>query len=98
MWSMTFTRTGLTVADFNDVSVNGSVGKNGFYSAAHIQGIADTACNDGRTDELCSSGWIAGDPNFPPSEVPLPAAAWLFLSGLIPLAGFLRKRREVLEV
>jgi hypothetical protein len=34
----------------------------------------------------------------PPAEVPLPAAAWLFMSGLIPLAGFMRKRRAALEV
>jgi hypothetical protein len=100
VWTVTFVRDGLTVADFDDTSVDGPAGKTGFYSAAHIQGIDPTVCNEQPPEtlapELCDSGWIAGDPSFPPTEIPLPAAAWLFLTGLFPLAAFLRKRRETL--
>lgn len=101
VWSVIFTGTGLTAADFEAVSVNGPPGKTGFYSAAHIQGIASTLCNE-QDDEtpgtdFCSSGWIAGSPDgFPPTEIPLPAAAWLFMIGLVPLAGFLQRRRAAL--
>jgi hypothetical protein len=51
--------------------------------------------NNGNPRELSHISFYDTE-GVPPDEVPLPAAAWLFLSGLIPLAGFLRKRREVL--
>jgi hypothetical protein len=60
----------------------------GYYSSAHVQGIATGA----------GSGKLGPDDPFGPTEVPLPAAAWLFMAGLVPLAGFLRKRRAALEV
>jgi hypothetical protein len=67
-----------------------------YYSLAHVQGIAGPDCP--ARDPNCSSGWVSPEDPFGPTEVPLPAAAWLFLSGLVPLAGFLRKRREVFAV
>jgi len=51
-------------------------GSGPFYAAAHVQQIG--ASN--------ASGWVA------PSAVPLPAAAWLLLSGLSALTSFARRR------
>jgi hypothetical protein len=64
-----------------------SGGQFAFFSLAHVQGIPGGL-----------SGWVSPEDPFGPSEVPLPAAAWLFMAGLVPLAGFLRKRRAALEV
>ena len=70
VWSVTFMRPGLTVADFSALSVGGPVGKTGFLSAAHVQGIpAGTG-----------SGWLA------PVPVPAAALLFLSgLAPLAPL-------------
>lgn len=70
------------------LSVNGPVGKNGFVTAAHVQGIFDPSGAPGNDD---GSGWIA------PSGsstviIPLPTAGAMGLAGL-GLIG-LRRRRE----
>jgi hypothetical protein len=66
---------GISVADFDYPSVNGPPGKNGFYAAAHIQGIGPSG-ND--------SGWI-GALN---GQVPEPSSLLLLVTalGLAPLA------------
>ncbi|MCI0749539.1 MAG: hypothetical protein L0Y32_03185, partial [Nevskiales bacterium] len=56
-----------------------SGGHGPFLSAAHVQNTGD---GDG-------SGWVA------PVVVPVPAAAWLLLSGLGSLFGFIRVSRPV---
>jgi hypothetical protein len=81
--SLTLTATGLDAMDFNDISVNGPPGKNGFHVAAHVQGLG-TAGND--------SGWFS-DGNG--GVVPEPSTMALALVGV---AGFgvarLRRRRR----
>jgi hypothetical protein len=66
-----------------------------YRSAAHIQSIADPNYCDGSTPDLsgaCGSGWI-GDGGEPPSAaVPVPAAVWLFGSGLLGLVGVARRK------
>ncbi|MFZ5556520.1 MAG: PEP-CTERM sorting domain-containing protein [Pseudomonadota bacterium] len=92
------TVTGLSVATFNSLSENGPAGKTGFLSAAHVQGIAPTQCNDPSESEVpgqnvCTSGWVYAQVRRPPVEIPEPSA--LLLSG-VALAGFaaLRRRRH----
>ena len=57
-----------------------------FYAAAHVQNTTGACGTSGCT----GSGWIA------PSGyvVPLPAAAWLFGSGLIGLGAIARRKRK----
>ena len=45
-------------------------------------------------DQPVSSAFFAGDTLVPPALVPVPAAFWLFGSGLIGLAGMARRRRH----
>jgi hypothetical protein len=72
---------------------------NRHQSAAHIKNIADTGeggfC-DGSTPALtgpCGSGWLGGG-GVPPSAIPVPAAVWLFGSGLLGLVGVARRRKS----
>ena len=83
----------LTTEQFLALSIGSGNSPEGLYAAAHVQSIAPTDCNDGRTNELCTSGWIT-DPPVP--AVPIPGAAWLFGSALLGLIGFsrIRRRRE----
>ncbi len=70
----------ITASSFAFLSVNGPVGKTGFLSAAHVQGI-------GAQGE--DSGWIA------PTVIPLPAPAYLGLAGLglAAMVGAIKRRR-----
>jgi hypothetical protein len=45
------------------------------------------ACN------FLTSVWVAGDTPVPPAEVPVPAAVWLFGSGLLGLVGIARRKK-----
>ena len=77
---LTFTVLNSTVADFADVSSNGSL------FAVHITDI------DGGTDSNggpITSAWFGGG-----TVVPVPAAVWLFGSGLLGLVGVARRRRS----
>jgi hypothetical protein len=71
------TGTGLDALDFQDVSVNGPVGKNGFYAALRVQGLGDD--NEG-------SGWFkSGGPDEgpePAGDLPEPASLALWGIGL----------------
>lgn len=78
-----FTMDGLTVNDFNFVSVDGPVGKTGFLTAAHVQGI-------GPNDDL--SGWIA--PNSHETVIPEPSTVFLLGLGLLGILGFGRKLKK----
>lgn len=70
--------SGLTASSFNFFSTPAG-GHGPFLAAAHV--LNTTGAGSG------GSGWIA------PTPVPLPAAAWLFGSGLLGLAGIVRKRK-----
>ena len=66
------------------------------YFAAHIAGFELTECDSGGDDGLgCTSAWVAcaghADRQLTP-PVPIPAAAWLFGSGLIGLVGIGRRK------
>ena len=85
---------GLSVASFNSISVNGPVGKNGFLSAAHVQGIAPTQCNDPAEGNACTSGWVYAQVRRPPQEIPEPSALLLSGVALVGLAALRRRRRQ----
>jgi hypothetical protein len=72
---------GLTAADFNYASVNGPVGKTGFYAAAHVQSIG--------TDDL--SGWIGDGGNG--GTAPEPGTLALLGLGLAGL-GIAARRKQ----
>ncbi|MFG0283106.1 MAG: hypothetical protein ACF8R7_01670 [Phycisphaerales bacterium JB039] len=72
------TGPGITASSFAFLSVNGPPSKNGFMSAAHVQGI-------GAGGGL--SGWIAPGGETPPATVPLPAPLALGAAGLGLAAG-----------
>lgn len=71
---------GLTASSFDFLSAS-SGGSEGLYTAAHIQNTIDYGTG---------SGWISGEGIVSP--VPVPAAAWLFGSGLLALGGLARRR------
>jgi len=77
------TGVGLSAEAFKAVSVFGSTGKNGFYSAAHIQSIGANGAD---------SGWIAGSPGPGGSSVPLPGVA---VAGAVLMSGAALRRRRV---
>ena len=73
----------ISAFDFNLFSAP-SGGAGTYLSAAHVQSIDDPAfC--GPDDPGCGSGWIGA--------VPVPAAVWLFGSGLLGLIGIARRKR-----
>jgi hypothetical protein len=73
----------ISAFDFNLFSAPGG-GAGSYLSAAHVQSIDDPAfC--GPDDPECGSGWIGA--------VPVPAAVWLFGSGLLGLIGIARRKR-----
>jgi len=81
---------GLTLADYNSISVNGPEGKNGFLFATHAQGLAQGG-----------SGWFNGtvsEGGFinPVAAVPEPETYTLVLAGL-GIVGFISKRRKAKE-
>jgi len=87
IYDITSTTSPIVASDFNLFSAPGG-GNASYLSAAHIQRISDTAYCDGSTPDLtgaCGSGWIGA--------VPVPAAVWLFGSGLLALVGIARRRR-----
>ncbi|UCB54725.1 MAG: VPLPA-CTERM sorting domain-containing protein [Thiotrichales bacterium] len=81
----------ITAADFDLFSTPGpgQAEKQPYLSAAHILQITDPVYCDGSTPDLtgdCGSGWIGA--------VPVPAAVWLFGSGLLGLVAVARRRRS----
>ena len=77
-WSVyTLALAGLTTDSFNFVSVNGPVGKNGFYAGAKISGGSGI------------QAWVADADGPAPPPVPEPASLLLLGAGALPL---LRKR------
>lgn len=73
-------------------SVNTYAQSNGTaWFVAHIAGFDTMTCTSGQ----CTSAWFSGggDETTPPQAIPIPAAAWLFGSGLLGLVGFARRSR-----
>jgi hypothetical protein len=75
----TITGTGITAADFNVLSAPDG-GNGPFYTAAHVQGIA----NQCTPENPCTSGWVT---------IPEPSGAILFGLGTL-LAGAAIRRRS----
>jgi hypothetical protein len=83
--------TGLLATDFEVTTTGGDNGA--VLAAAQIAGISAPGCTE--PDLTCGSGWITpGDGYEPPSAVPVPAAVWLFGSGLLGLVGIGRRARR----
>jgi hypothetical protein len=83
IYDLTYTAP-INAFDFHVFSASGG-GQGTFLSAAHVQAIDDPVHCSGM-DPNCGSGWIGA--------VPVPAAVWLFGSGLLGLAGVARRRRR----
>lgn len=69
-----------------------SSGGSSSYFAAHIAGFDSTFCTTTDQDGCTSAFFAGGDSNNPPNEVPVPAAVWLFGSGLLGMIGIARRR------
>lgn len=76
--------SGLTINSFNEVS-SGTAGQGNTYFAALFTGI-----NVGSGDNQITKAYFGGSKLMDPQVVPLPAAVWLFMSGL----GFLNVLRR----
>lgn len=98
-----------TTDDIFDYIANSIAGANGsFLFAAHIAGFvdqnllepdagADCSGDAGATEgcNVLTSAWFGTPEGFPPAGVvPVPAAVWLFGSGLLGLVGIARRKRS----
>jgi len=87
-----------TIVDSYDISHLGSPHTLGINNSNGLIYAVDnnTTLHEFSLSELSSclpECSVAAPPPPPPSEVPLPAAVWLFGSGLIGLAGFARRKK-----
>jgi len=83
-YDLTISGGGLLASSFNFVSGNGPVGKTGFHSSVHVQGVRTPSSGAG------SSGWVGGGEA---QVIPLPAAGAMGLAGLGAVAS--RRRRAM---
>jgi hypothetical protein len=86
-----FSITGVTVDTIDSYfgPSSGTAGQGNAWFAAHVTdfGTSDTS--------ITSAFFGGGDgPDFPPAAVPVPAAVWLFGSGLLGLVGVARRRSQ----
>jgi hypothetical protein len=90
---LTFTihKIGDSVEDYATANALGNL------FSAHVIGF-NTGVNDNR-GRLQTSAWFGGNADglSPPSEVPVPAAAWLLGSGLLGMVGVSRRRNPQLK-
>jgi hypothetical protein len=86
------TSTDLITADsFNVVAALKNGGPGTYYSAAHVLSTGPLG-ND--SDWIAAGvGTVGAVPNAVPNAVPVPAAVWLFGSGLLGLVGVARRKR-----
>lgn len=83
-YDLTISSGTLTAASFDFVSAGGPVGRTGWHSAAHVQGICNPSSGQG------GSGWMGGGTV---QAIPLPSAGVLGLAGLGLVAS--RRRRAI---
>jgi len=82
--------SGDTLSTYFDNST-GTAGQGNVPFAAHV---ADFTTGLTNSSGAVTSGWFGGGTTVvPPSDVPVPAAVWLFGSGLMGLVGIARRRR-----
>lgn len=65
------------------------------YSQFGVQGDGSNGLDSSAGFEEWSSNRLPSDVPAPPASVPVPAAAWLFTSGLLGVVGASRRRRTV---
>ena len=94
-----------SIFDYIDDSIAGANGS--FLFAVHIAGFIDQnplepvdgvdCSGDAGATEGCNvltSAWFGAPEGTPPAAIPVPAAVWLFGSGLIGLAGIARRKKS----
>jgi hypothetical protein len=84
---LVFTISGVagdTLASYFELST-GSAGQGNASFAAHLAGFDSRKClnSTGAATARCESSFIGGGTEDATTPVPLPAAAWLLLSGLL---------------
>ena len=95
---LTFTVTGGTIADYTAESLMGG-NKEGIYFSVHVTNLNQAewgSCSADDNGNTCTAvtGYTGNGPGFPPAAIPVPAAVWLFGSGLLGLVGIARRRKS----
>jgi hypothetical protein len=94
-----FTVLDAVISDF-ELGSTGTAGQGNPWFAAHIAGFCQPGTGGSGEQPACSdedptSFWVGGgNGELPPNVIPVPAAVWLFGSGLLGLVGVARRRKS----